>query len=78
MGDLFKDIPKPLIWAGVGTIVMTGIAVGLIFLSFIILVSKPNSSKLEKYELDNHSYVVYQGYRKGGLVHDPDCFCKEK
>lgn len=25
-----------------------------------------------------HSYIIYKGYRKGGITHDPDCGCHKK
>lgn len=25
-----------------------------------------------------HSYIIYKGYRKGGITHDPDCQCHKK
>lgn len=31
-----------------------------------------------KAEYEGHSYIIYKGYYKGGLVHDPDCPCHKK
>ena len=31
-----------------------------------------------KAEYEGHSYIIYKGHRKGGLVHDPDCPCHKK
>lgn len=31
-----------------------------------------------KAEYDGHSYIIYKGYRKGGITHDPDCQCHKK
>ena len=28
-----------------------------------------------KAEYEGHSYIIYKGYRKGGITHDPDCGC---
>lgn len=37
----------------------------------------PNGN-LYKIEFDNHTYILYRGISKGGLLHDPDCQCKNK
>lgn len=29
-------------------------------------------------EYNGHSYIIYKGYNKGGITHDPDCPCQEK
>lgn len=29
-------------------------------------------------EHNGHSYIIYKGYRKGGITHDPDCPCHKK
>lgn len=29
-------------------------------------------------EYNGHRYIVYKGYREGGITHDPDCPCREK
>lgn len=29
-------------------------------------------------EYNGHKYIIYKGYRKGGITHDPDCPCREK
>ncbi len=29
-------------------------------------------------EYNGHSYIIYKGYNKGGITHDPDCPCREK
>lgn len=29
-------------------------------------------------EYNGHSYIIYKGYSKGGITHDPDCPCREK
>lgn len=26
---------------------------------------------------NGHSYIIYRGYRKGGITHDPDCPCQK-
>lgn len=31
-----------------------------------------------KAEYEGHSYIIYKGYRKGGITHDPDCQCHKK
>lgn len=28
-------------------------------------------------EYNGHSYIIYKGYRKGGITHDPDCPCQK-
>lgn len=25
-----------------------------------------------------HRYIIYKGYERGGITHDPDCPCREK
>lgn len=25
-----------------------------------------------------HRYIVYKGYERGGITHDPDCPCRKK
>lgn len=29
-------------------------------------------------EIEEHKYVIYQGYYKGGIVHAESCPCKER
>lgn len=29
-------------------------------------------------EYNGHSYIIYKGYNKGGITHDPNCPCQEK
>lgn len=29
-------------------------------------------------EYNGHSYIIYKGYNKGGIAHDPDCPCHNK
>lgn len=29
-------------------------------------------------EYDGHRYILYKGYERGGITHDPDCPCREK
>lgn len=29
-------------------------------------------------DYNGHRYIIYKGYRKGGIAHDPDCPCREK
>lgn len=31
-----------------------------------------------KAEYEGHSYIIYKGFRKGGITHDPDCPCHKK
>lgn len=33
---------------------------------------------LEVVKFRGHSYIVYKGYKRGGITHDPDCLCREK
>jgi uncharacterized lipoprotein NlpE involved in copper resistance len=33
---------------------------------------------LEAVKFRGHSYIVYKGYERGGITHDPDCPCREK
>ena len=33
---------------------------------------------INKAEYNGHSYIIYKGYSKGGITHDPDCPCHEK
>lgn len=33
---------------------------------------------LEVVKFKGHSYILYKGYRRGGITHDPDCPCREK
>lgn len=33
---------------------------------------------LHTVDYNGHSYIIYQGRRKGGITHDPDCPCREK
>lgn len=34
--------------------------------------------KIVTAEYHGHSYIIYKGYEKGGITHDPDCPCREK
>lgn len=40
--------------------------------------------ELEHYELiykvkiEGHTYILWKGSQKGGIVHDPDCQCNKK
>lgn len=34
--------------------------------------------KIVTAEYNGHRYIIYKGYRKGGITHDPDCPCWEK
>lgn len=29
-------------------------------------------------EYNGHRFILYKGYRRGGITHDPDCQCREK
>lgn len=29
-------------------------------------------------EYNGHSYIIYKGYNKGGITHNPDCPCHQK
>ena len=29
-------------------------------------------------EYNGHRYILYKGYNRGGIIHDPDCPCREK
>lgn len=33
---------------------------------------------LNKAEFEGHSYIIYKGSQKGGIIHDPDCPCRKK
>ena len=33
---------------------------------------------LMKAEYEGHSYIIYKGSQKGGIIHDPDCPCHKK
>lgn len=33
---------------------------------------------LEVVKFKGHSYILYKGYERGGITHDPDCPCREK
>lgn len=33
---------------------------------------------IQKAEYSGHRYIIYKGYRKGGITHDPDCLCQKK
>lgn len=33
---------------------------------------------LHTVEYNGHSYIIYQGRYKGGIIHDPDCPCHQK
>ena len=33
---------------------------------------------LMKAEYEGHCYIIYKGSQKGGIIHDPDCPCREK
>lgn len=41
-------------------------------------VSNAVDDKIITAEYNGHSYIIYKGYRKGGITHDPDCPCREK
>lgn len=34
--------------------------------------------KIVTAEYHGHSYIIYKGVEKGGIIHDPDCSCREK
>lgn len=36
------------------------------------------SNSLETVEYNGHRYIMYQGYNRGGITHDPDCPCMGK
>lgn len=38
----------------------------------------PPRSDFYKLSYDGHSWVAWTAYRKGGLVHHPDCRCLKK
>ena len=29
-------------------------------------------------EYNGHRYILYKGYERGGITHDPDCPCQKK
>ena len=29
-------------------------------------------------EIEGHEYIIFNGYRKGGIIHSESCPCKEK
>lgn len=29
-------------------------------------------------EYNGHRYILYKGYERGGITHDPDCPCRKK
>ena len=33
---------------------------------------------LETVKFRGHSYILYKGYKRGGITHDPDCPCRKK
>ena len=35
------------------------------------------SKCLETVNYKGHSYIIYKGYKQGGILHDPDCQCKD-
>ncbi len=35
-------------------------------------------SDLHTVDYHGHSYIIYQGRYKGGIIHDPDCQCHQK
>jgi hypothetical protein len=37
-----------------------------------------NSSRIARYHLDGHYYIVPLGGYKGGILHDPDCPCNRE
>lgn len=34
--------------------------------------------KIMTADYNGHRYIIYKGYRKGGITHDPDCPCRKK
>lgn len=66
----------------------------LIFIIFIVLICfcafksakqeklheniSHNRGKITTFEYRGHSYIAWSINSGGGLVHDPDCKCKEK
>jgi hypothetical protein len=34
--------------------------------------------RIEKFDYSGHSYVVWSGYHRGGIIHDPDCHCQKQ
>lgn len=66
-------------------------SMGLIFLWFIGIprcdrtqeqkqqdIDRQYDSQLTTVNYRGHSYILYTGYKQGGIVHDPDCPCREK
>jgi len=31
---------------------------------------------LRSYDFDGHKFIIYNGYKNGGLIHHPGCPCK--
>lgn len=36
------------------------------------------SSSLKTVNYEGHKFIIYDGYREGGIVHHPDCHCHQK
>ncbi len=35
-------------------------------------------NKIVTAEYRGHSYIIYKGFEKGGITHDPDCLCHKE
>ncbi len=42
------------------------------------IIDNSASYHLRTVNYHGHSYIIYRGYREGGITHDPDCPCREK
>jgi hypothetical protein len=70
MRDLYRGIPD---WA---QIILTVLFWGTIFIGGIIGLFKwidPEFDSIETVQIDGCNYVVYKGYKQGGLTHAGNC-----
>lgn len=35
------------------------------------------TGKIEKYKYEGHTYLVWDGFKAGSMIHDPNCECHE-
>ena len=34
-------------------------------------------NELHTVDYDGHSYIIYESYKRGGIIHNPDCPCHQ-
>lgn len=62
-----------------GMLFFAGVLIAMVFVGLMVrAVRGPDPPDVEVVELDGHEYVVYEGYKAGGLTHHEGCPCLEE